>query len=99
MMPKKKQTKAKAVKVDQKQVDYYLSLPYTILLCPLPEEDGGGYHVAIPELKGCFSVGKTPNKAVKNNKESMAVWIAGSLKLGDEIPLPNNPYAETPDYP
>lgn len=97
-MPKKKQTKTKRVKVDQKQVDYYLSLPYTILLSPLPEEDGGGYHVGIPELEGCFSVGKTPNKAVKNIKDAMSVWIAGSLKLGDEIPLPNNPYTETTDY-
>ncbi|MCA0453432.1 MAG: type II toxin-antitoxin system HicB family antitoxin [Chloroflexi bacterium] len=98
-MSKKKQSKTSKIKVDQKQVDYYLSLPYTILLSPLLEDDGGGFAVGIPELEGCHSYGKTPNKAVKQIKKSMAVWIAGSLKLGDEIPLPNNLYTETTEAP
>ncbi len=39
-----------------KDFEYYLSLPYKIVLYPSSE---GGYAIEIPELPGCLSQGQT----------------------------------------
>lgn len=39
-----------------KDLDYYLSLPYSILLIP---SEGGGWFAEVPELKGCMTFGDT----------------------------------------
>ena len=44
------------------------------------EEEDGGYSVSIPALPGCFSQGDTFEKAAKNIKEAIELYIEGEIK-------------------
>lgn len=66
-------------------VEYYLNLPYTILL----RIAGDGWIVAIQELPGCMSYGSTPDEAVEAIQDAMRCWIEVSLEDGDSIPVPD----------
>jgi predicted RNase H-like HicB family nuclease len=73
----------------QKTLDYYLSLPYPILLVPDPED--GIWYAKIPLLQGCMTDGDTPAEALENLKDAMTGWLIVSLKHGDPIPEPEAP--------
>jgi len=76
------------MKTPTKDLTYYLSLPYSILLTPLSEEDGGGWFVEIPELPGCMSDGESQQEALENIKDAKKLWLESSLIHGDPIPEP-----------
>ncbi|MEK6765896.1 MAG: type II toxin-antitoxin system HicB family antitoxin [Planctomycetota bacterium] len=42
----------------------------------------------VPELPGCIAHGETPEKALKNAKEAMQLWIDTAKEFGDPIPAP-----------
>jgi len=42
----------------------------------------------VPELPGCMAHGKTPEKALKNAKEAIQLWIDTAKEFGDTIPKP-----------
>lgn len=42
----------------------------------------------VPELPGCIAHGETPEKALKNAKEAMQLWIDTAKEFGDPIPKP-----------
>ena len=42
----------------------------------------------VPELPGCIAHGETPEKALKNIKEAMQLWIDTAKEFGDHIPEP-----------
>ena len=42
----------------------------------------------VPELPGCIAHGETPEKALKNAKESIQLWIDTAKEFGDPIPEP-----------
>lgn len=65
-------------------VDYYMSLPYPILLTP----DEDSWLAEIPLLDGCMSDGDTIEEAIKNLREAQELWIEVALEDGDEIPEP-----------
>ena len=52
----------------------------------LESEEGGGYHVYTPSLKGCHSYGSTREEAIKNITEAIALWLESARELG--IPIP-----------
>lgn len=68
-----------------KQIEDYLTLPYTIEMVPEPE---GGWFVSVRELPGCMSEGDTPEEAIAMIQDAMRSWIEVSLEDGDEIPVP-----------
>ena len=73
---------------EQKGIEYYMQLPYSILLHEI-EDEGEKYWIAeVPELPGCKSHGSTIDEAVKNVEEAKKDWILDSLEDGDEIPTP-----------
>jgi len=73
---------------EQKDIEYYMHLPYSILLHEI-EDEGKRYWIAeFPELPGCTSHGSTVDEAVSNAKEAKKDWILDSLEEGDEIPTP-----------
>ncbi len=74
--------------LDQKGIEYYMGLPYSILLHQI-EDEGKEYWIAeVPELPGCRSHGSTVDEAVKNVEEAKKDWILDSLEEGDDIPIP-----------
>jgi len=42
----------------------------------------------VPELPGCSAHGKTQEKALKNVKKAMQLWIDTATEFGDPIPEP-----------
>ena len=41
----------------------------------LEPEEGGGYHIFCPSLKGCHSCGDTAEEALENIKEAIALYL------------------------
>ena len=74
----------------KKQVEYYMSLPYTMTIKYRPEQ--GGYYVAsYIELPDLTMTGDTPEAAVKELLIEKPEWFETCLKLGVKIPLPVEP--------
>lgn len=69
-----------------KDFDYYMGLPYTILLHPSPT---GGYVVSIGELPGCVSQGETLDEALHMIEDAKRCWIDVALQDGLPIPEPD----------
>lgn len=69
---------------------YYLALPYRILLTPLPTDEGGGWLAEIPDLPGCMSDGDTQAEALQMIEDAKRLWIESSLVHGDAIPEPQH---------
>lgn len=42
----------------------------------------------IPELPGCMAHGESPEKALKNAKEAIQLWIDTAKEFGDPVPEP-----------
>ncbi len=42
----------------------------------------------VPELPGCIAHGETPEKALKNTKEAIQLWIDTAKEFGYPIPEP-----------
>ena len=58
-------------------------------LCPLTDEEGGGWLATFPDLPGCMSDGETPEEALRNAAEAEIAWLAahqtwGSAKVAEK---------------
>src|SRR5258706_14580242 len=74
-----------------KELAYYMSLPYSITLTPVSLEDVGGWLALIPQLKDCISDGDTKEEALHNIEEAKELWLEGALE--DDIPIPEPTFA------
>ncbi len=66
-----------------KNLEYYLSLPYTREYLPEPE---GGWFIRIKELPGCISQGETAQEAMQMIEDAMRGWF--EVQLEDGVPIP-----------
>lgn len=69
----------------EKNLEYYMSLPYTIEMIYDPED---AWFVRVKELPGCMSQGDDPNDAIEMIHDAMRGWLEVSLEDGDVIPEP-----------
>jgi len=68
-----------------KNLEYYLSLPYMIQLTP----DVDGYWFAeIPMLNGCMTNGDSQTDALAMLEDAKKAWLTTALELGLPIPEP-----------
>ena len=67
-----------------KTLDYYMGLPYSILL--VPDEDG--WYAEVPELPGCMTCGETKEEVLQLIEDAKQSWLEVSLAHGDPIPEP-----------
>jgi len=75
----------------KKNLSYYLSLPYHIVIKKDFDHDGEEYFGAeIPELPGCGAEGRTREEALRKLQEAKRAWIEVSLERGLDIPEPKN---------
>lgn len=72
----------------RKELGYYLSLKYPIQLTEIAENDGGGYLIGIPLLKGCITDGNTLIQALENLEDAKKEWFKYMLDNNLEIPEP-----------
>ena len=72
----------------EKNLDYYLDLPYSISIQRREDEDGVCYVSRVLELDGCHSHGTTKDEAFANLQEAMEGYLEVKLEYGDPIPEP-----------
>ena len=75
----------------KKDLLYYLSLPYHIVIEKDFDHNGKGYYAAeIPDLPGCGAEGETVDEALERIWEAKRAWIEISLERGLDIPEPKD---------
>lgn len=72
--------------MSEKDLEYYMSLPYRVEI--YPEPDGTGYTAVIPELPGCMTCADTLDELWDMIEEAKRGWLEVSLEDGDYIPEP-----------
>lgn len=61
-------------------------MDYTFSVDIVPEEDGKGYYVIVPALPGCFSQGRTIEKARRNIEKAISLHIQSLKRACIEVP-------------
>ncbi len=72
----------------KKDLEYYLKLPYTIIVEPWDDGTGSYWVARIAELPHCMIHAGTPEEAVREIEEVKADWIESNLRRGLKIPEP-----------
>ena len=70
----------------EKKLNYYMSLPYDIVITPSPE---GGYAAHIPDLPGCITQGDTRLEVLEMIEDAKLCWLTAALEDEDDIPEPD----------
>ena len=70
----------------EKNLEYYMRLPYKIEI--VPDEEGDGYHAEIPDLKGCMAFGETIEEALNTLEDVKKAWLEIALERGWSIAEP-----------
>jgi antitoxin HicB len=73
------------MKLKDKNLDYYLSLPYTIQLTP---DIDGFWFAEIPLLDGCVTNGDSQADALEMIEDAKRAWLTTAIDLGLPIPEP-----------
>ena len=73
---------------EQKGIEYYMQLPYSILLHEVVDNSEKYWIAEVPELPGCKSHGSTVEEAVKSVEEAKKDWVLDSLEKDEEVPVP-----------
>ena len=74
------------MKKTTKNLDYYLSLPYSIEIIPDTEE--GGFTARYPDLPGCITCAETLEDVITNAKDAKVAWLTVAIEDGIAIPEP-----------
>ena len=61
---------------------------YPITLSPLPEDEGGGYMVTIPDLPGCLADGETVEEAIAEARDAFEAWTTAEREDAGTLPAP-----------
>ena len=70
----------------EKNLKYYMSLPYQVVVTPSPE---GGYSAKIPDLPGCITQGETRLEVLEMIEDAKICWLEATLDLGQSIDEPD----------
>ncbi len=73
-----------------KDLNYYMSLDYTMVINKINEEGKTYYYGKIAELDGCHTTSDTIDELIKELEEVKKDYIEIKLKFGDTIPEPND---------
>lgn len=74
----------------EKNLEYYLNLPYTEIRQKINDESGEYYYSKILELPGCQTNADTIEELDKNIQEAKELWIEDALEDNEYIPEPVN---------
>ena len=72
----------------EKNIDYYMNLPYTFIIQPYNDESGVYYIGKVLEFEGCTTDGITKEEVLDNIREAMEGWIETKLTNGFAVPEP-----------
>ncbi|GAA4828187.1 type II toxin-antitoxin system HicB family antitoxin [Paenibacillus vulneris] len=78
---------------EKKDLEYYLKLPYTLIIKEMNDESGHYYYGKYLELDGCQSNGETIQELIECMEEAKRGWLGVKLEYGDPIPEPQEEYS------
>ncbi len=61
---------------------------YAIRVDPLPDDEGGGFLVTVPDLPGCMADGETVALAVAEARDAYEAWTTAEREDKGELPTP-----------
>ena len=61
---------------------------YAINIDPIPEDEGGGYLVTMPDLPGCMADGETIDAALAEARDAFEAWAMAEREDKGELPAP-----------
>ncbi len=61
---------------------------YAINIAPIPEEEGGGYLVTLPDSPGCIADGETIDTAIAETRDAFIAWATAEREDKGELPAP-----------
>ncbi len=67
-----------------KDIDYYMALPYPIVIVPPTEDDT--WFAEIPALPGCMTYADTKHEVLDMIEDAKRTWIKGRLEQGYPLP-------------
>lgn len=70
----------------EKDLHYYMSLPYRVEV--IPDEEEGGYAFHCPELPGCITSANTVEEGFRMLEDAKKSWFTACLEDGLPIPEP-----------
>lgn len=70
-----------------KDLTYYMSLPYRVEV--IPEKDEGGFSLHCPELSGCVTCADTLEEGFRLLEDAKRSWFTACLSDGIPIPEPS----------
>lgn len=70
----------------RQNIDYYLSLPYTLEV--IPDDEEGGWVIKIKELSGCMTQADQWDEILPMIEEAKRLWLEVALEYGHMIPEP-----------
>ena len=69
----------------EKNLDYYMSLPYEEKIIPSPD---GGYVGTVPDLPGCITQAETKAELLVMIEDAKRCWLQAALEAGEDIDEP-----------
>ena len=71
----------------EKSVEYYMSLPYKMVVV---EDAEGIYTAYFPDLPGCITCGDSPDEVFENARDAKRCWFTAAIKDGYDISEPSD---------
>lgn len=72
-----------------RNLEYYLGLPYRIILEKWDDGEGSYWVARIAELPHCMTTGATPQEAAADIQDAKEEWLKSNLSRGFSIPEPS----------
>ena len=61
---------------------------YAIRIEPLPQDEGGGFLVTVPDLPGCVADGETIDAAIAEAQDAFQAWTTAERQDKGRLPVP-----------
>ena len=68
----------KARKVMNKNIDYYMALPYRMEI--IPDNEEGGFTAKFPDLPGCLTCADTIEDLISNAVDAKKAWLKAAIE-------------------
>jgi len=69
-----------------KNLEYYMSLPYRVEV--IEDREEGGFALRCPDLRGCMTAAATIDEGFKQLEDAKREWFAACIEDGIAIPEP-----------
>ena len=71
-----------------KNIDYYMELPYRMEI--IPDNEEGGFTAKFPDLPGCLTCANTIEGLISNAVDAKKAWLEAAIEDGFPIAEPSS---------